>query len=725
MIKKNIKFYLFSFVIFSMIFFYSYSQEENTSIYMDFRNQKVSDIIYSIAEVCGESVFVDETVTGTVTFRFEDKDFESALSRFAEFCQLYITKKENVFYVSKIQLTVTANKAIHLNTENVLIEPLLNVLSRLTNTTIMYDTFPNTNVTIRVQEVSLEDVLNLIIVKLPNFGLERIASGYYLTKSAGNVTRRNIDVFTVSYVENFFSISIQNARFINVLETLFLKAKKEFSVFSNTSVQLENIFYSDKEFDELLSLLLAQVNCDYTIKDSVYYIFEVQKKDITKNFKETKIIQLKHINVESFMSVLPSELSGSGFIKIDKVSNSVVLNGSTIEINPIVDFVTKIDVPVVNRIFVRFDLKNVNAKEIAPLIPKSLLLADIIHTPSGKSFITQVTKESQSELEKFISVIDKKEFVQTVKLKYIKSEELLKSLPPSVKKENLIETNNTSVLFYRGDEEQYKDFCAELEKIDVPKEQIKYQILVIQRQKTDGINWATSFEANDSVEESGYSWHGLLSNIFNINFDIITQFGVQFAGKLNAELSTGKSRVLADTTLNGISEETITFSNTNTYRYRDIIISKEGEVFSSTTREIASGLTLNIKGWVSGDGMVTVKVDAQVSKQGTVSSSSKTETTNPPSTSEKKVSTSVRTKNGEPVVIGGLIQKEIDTTEKRVPILGSIPLLGMLFKTKTESIGETEFIIYLVPLVEKNNAEDITVNENLNRLQKKYGNNIE
>ncbi len=156
-----------------------------------------------------------------------------------------------------------------------------------------------------------------------------------------------------------------------------------------------------------------------------------------------------------------------------------------------------------------------------------------------------------------------------------------------------------------------------------------------------------------------------------------------------------------------------------------IIISKEGEVFSSTTREIASGLTLNIKGWVSGDGMVTVKVDAQVSKQGTVSSSSKTETTNPPSTSEKKVSTSVRTKNGEPVVIGGLIQKEIDTTEKRVPILGSIPLLGMLFKTKTESIGETEFIIYLVPLVEKNNAEDITVNENLNRLQKKYGNNIE
>ncbi|NLM01504.1 MAG: hypothetical protein GX220_08655 [Treponema sp.] len=692
---------------------------------MDFRNQKVSDIIYSIAELSGKSVFVDETVTGTVTFRFEDKDFESALYRFADFCQLYITKKDNIFYVSKVQLNVTSDKKIDLNTENVLIEALLNVLSRLTNTTILYDTFPHANVTIRVKGASLEDVLNLVIVKLPGFGLERVASGYYVTKSAGIAIRRNVDVFTVSNVDELFSISIQNARFVNVIETLFLKAKKEFSLFSNTSLQLENIFYTDKTFEELLSLLLVQGNCDYTIKDDIYYIFEVQKKDITKSFKETKIIRLKHINAETFMSVLPSELGGSGFIKIDRASNSVVLNGSLIEINPIVEFIAKIDVPMTDRFFARFDLKNIDVKEVAPLIPKSLLLSDIIQTPSGKSFITQVTKESKSALENFILVFDKKDFLQTVKLKYIKSEELLKLLPPSVQKENLIETNNKSILFFRGNETQYKDFCTELEKIDVPKEQIKYQILVIQRQKTDGVNWGTSFEANSTVEESGYTWHGLLSNIFNINFDIIAQFGVQFAGKLNAELSEGKSKVLADTTLNGISEETINFSNTNTYRYRDIVLGKDGDVYSSTTREIASGLMLDIKGWVSGEGMVTVKIDAQVSKQGNVNSSSKTETATPPPTSEKKVSTTVRTKTGEPVIIGGLIQKEIDTSEKRVPILGVIPLLGNFFKTKTTSTAETEFIIYLVPLVEKNNAEYLTETENLKRLQKKYAKDVQ
>ena len=148
---------------------------------------------------------------------------------------------------------------------------------------------------------------------------------------------------------------------------------------------------------------------------------------------------------------------------------------------------------------------------------------------------------------------------------------------------------------------------------------------------------------------------------------------------MNIELSEGKSKVLADTTLNGLSGETINFSNTNTYRYRDIIVNTEGDLYTSTTREIASGLTLNINGWASGDDMVTVKVDAQVSKQGSVDSSS-TDISNPPSTSEKKVSTSVRTKNGEPVIIGGLIQQEEDTTEKAIPILCKIPLIGNLFK---------------------------------------------
>jgi len=122
--------------------------------------------------------------------------------------------------------------------------------------------------------------------------------------------------------------------------------------------------------------------------------------------------------------------------------------------------------------------------------------------------------------------------------------------------------------------------------------------------------------------------------------------------------------------------------------------------------------------------MVTVKVDAQVSKQGSSesssSSSSTTDTTAPPSTTEKKISTNVRSKSGEPVVIGGLFQQEEDISQKRLPFLGKIPVLGNLFKSKVVSMVETEFIIYLVPFVEQVIEPELSEEENLERLKRKY-----
>ena len=701
-----------------LISFHAYA-ESDEKIFLDFRNQKISDIIYALADICEESVFVDETVIGNATFHFEDKNFSSALNRFADYCHLYVIYDNGVYKVSKISLNIVSKEKLSLNTEDVPIEPLLNVLSRNCNATILYDSLPVTNITIRVSDESLENILNLIIVKLPGYVLERVASGYYITRSSANSTRKNVDVFTISAVNDTYSLSIQKGNFINIIDTLFGKAGKEYSLLSKPNIQLENIVYSDKSFDEILLLLLEQASSDYVVENNIYRIFEVQKRDITKKYKNTEVVQLKNISTDTLLQLLPSDLNNSAFIKIDKVNGTVILFGSSFEIDPIISFINQVDVPSTGRKYKQFDIANLTVKEAVSLIPKSLLISDPIILPSNKGFVTLVTDENEKPLEDFIKVIDNLRENYAITLKYIKSDELLNSLPIGVSKENITLTNDPALIFFSGNQNQYDAFCNDLTVIDHPKQQIKYQLLVIQRQKTNGINWSTSLSSNSSDAESGYAWSGMLSNIFNINFDIISQFGVQFAGNLNAELSEGKSHVLADTTLNGISGESISFSNTNTYRYRDIVVNPSGDMYTSTAREIASGLILNINGWVSGDDMITVKIEAQVSKQGSTSSSS-TDTTNPPSTSEKKVSTNVRTRSGEPVIIGGLFQQEIDITEKKVPFLGSIPLLGNLFKSRTESVAETEFIIYLVPFVEKDNSEVLSEDENLNRLMNKY-----
>lgn len=721
---KNLFVKFFVLLILLSLGFPFYAQEESSSIYMDFRNQKISDIIYSVADVCGKSVIIDETVTGSATFRFEDSDFESALERFARHCSLYVEKNDGVYFVTKVQIRTIENGMLSVNAEDVQIAPFLNMLSRYTNRTVLSDSLPNTTVTIRVTEASLEDILNLAIVKLPGFCLERIADGFYITKSAGTSSRRSIDIFTMTESGGKFSCNIQKASFANVIEALFKKGCREYSLLSKPSATLENVSYTDREFNELLSLLLNQCSCDFSVRTDVYYIYEIQKKDVIKKFKETRIIRLKNMSLENLSSVMPNELNAQGFIKQDKSSNSIILTGSASEINPIEEFIKQIDVPLDDRNYKSFYFENANAKDAAALIPKELLLSDIIMLPSDNGFVTQVTNESCAKLSEFIAVIDSRKQSRAVRLKYIKSDELIKSLPQTAGKENVTETSEPTLIFFSGTDSQYEKFLADLNEIDRPKQQIKYQLLVIQRQKTGGLNAGSSFSAENTDSGAGSSWSGMLSNIFSINFDIISKFGVQFAGSLNAELSEGKSRVLADTTLNGISGESLSFSNTNTTRYRDIIVDTKGDLYTSTTREISSGLTLSINGWAGGDGMVTVKVDAQVSKQGSSESSSGSNAADamPPSTTEKKVSTNVRTKSGEPVVIGGLFQTEEEISEKRVPLLGKIPLLGWLFKKKVVSAVETEFVIYLVPSVE-NMAERETLSEkeNLLRLKRKYG----
>jgi len=75
-------------------------------------------------------------------------------------------------------------------------------------------------------------------------------------------------------------------------------------------------------------------------------------------------------------------------------------------------------------------------------------------------------------------------------------------------------------------------------------------------------------------------------------------------------------------------------------------------------------------------------------------------------TTKRSAKTSVVVKDNETIVIGGLIQDTERAIEKKVPLLGDIPGLGWLFKTKETTRGKTNLMILLTPQVIKD-PEDI------------------
>ena len=364
----------------------------------------------------------------------------------------------------------------------------------------------------------------------------------------------------------------------------------------------------------------------------------------------------------------------------------------------------------------KYELQYIEAKKFIDALPEGLKKNKIYILTDRNGFVIRCGEEEKKVVEEYIRILDEEPKATAVRLKYLSTEELLRNLPPSVNKESITVTSNPNILFFNGSEGRKAQFLKELELIDKPKTQIRYQLLVVQYEKSEDMNWTKSLEVKKSNGAPMSEFSGVMSNIFNINFDIVSKFGYQFIAKLSFELSENKARVLADTTLNGLTGEEVKFQNTNTFRYIDKTLDANGKPLYGSMREITSGLLLNIKGNVSGDEMITMEVNAQVSKQG---SGGVTSGVLPP-TSEKIVKTKVRTQSGTPIIIGGLLQAERNSTEKKVPGLGDIPIVGMLFKDTSGAETVTEMVIYIVPYLHREKDKKEKKSERLMRLYKKY-----
>ncbi|MHC4943432.1 MAG: hypothetical protein ACYTG7_10480 [Planctomycetota bacterium] len=106
---------------------------------------------------------------------------------------------------------------------------------------------------------------------------------------------------------------------------------------------------------------------------------------------------------------------------------------------------------------------------------------------------------------------------------------------------------------------------------------------------------------------------------------------------------------------------------------------------------LETGTQLRFRPFISGDGFVRLEIHPERSN-GIVDP-----TTGLPSENTSEVTTNIMVKDGDTVVIGGLIEEKDSIIEKSVPFLGSIPVLGRLFKYTENSTERTEIITLITP----------------------------
>ncbi|MGP1587595.1 MAG: type II secretion system protein GspD [Treponemataceae bacterium] len=720
--KKEIFFCIFSLIFLTSLFAQNEflpemgQKIESETIKLEFFNQKECDVLESIASIWCETVNIDSTINGVVSINFCDKTFESALERFCNFTGAFWHKENEVYYVSKIFIQVLdkpkseSSLKICIKAQDVLPEFLLKKLSGKTGLTIMNDAFPQGLISINKDQITITEVLEIFCLRFDGFEVENEKGIYFIRKKFTDMNLRKTDSrFTIKQKDDLYSVEIVRSNFNTVIYELFRKAGKEVALVNKNNVVLENIKFLNKNFETVFSMLLEISSCDFLEKENITFIFDIQARDASRSFKTIEMVNLKNICVTELVSLLPNELNITSVVKTNKNSNSIFLYGSSAEIKPILNFIKALDKKQNEKFYTTVVFNNIEVAKGIEMIPKSILLSQPVLIPNTSGFVILVDSEQEKELKNFVKMIDVPQNSMQVNLRYISGEEFLKFLPSKIDKNKVQITPDSNKIIFLGTKDQYEQLLECLEILDRPKKQIRYQLLVIQSQKSKNHNFAfnlklgngTKTENQGKIKTESSCVSGNLLNLFNVNFDVVSLFGLQAAVNFNMELGNSRAKILADTTLNGISGSDISFENKNIFRYRDIISdSKSTATCSSIVREISTGLVIKINGWVSGDEMISVKVNADLSKQGSSSNG------NLPCTSEKKVSTNIQTKSGKPIVISGLLQNENDDN-----FSGS---------SKRGSSSSTELIIYLTPFLEKDNFENFNENEQVKRLYEKY-----
>ncbi len=77
-----------------------------------------------------------------------------------------------------------------------------------------------------------------------------------------------------------------------------------------------------------------------------------------------------------------------------------------------------------------------------------------------------------------------------------------------------------------------------------------------------------------------------------------------------------------------------------------------------------------------------------------------------PTTNKRSATSTIIVKDKQTVVMGGLVQENLTSTENKVPLLGDIPLLGWLFKFQSKHPVKTNLLIFLTPYIVKE-SEDL------------------
>ncbi|MEW8508547.1 MAG: type II secretion system secretin GspD [Candidatus Thiodiazotropha sp.] len=283
----------------------------------------------------------------------------------------------------------------------------------------------------------------------------------------------------------------------------------------------------------------------------------------------------------------------------------------------------------------------------------------------------------------------------------------------------------SNALIITAPPDQFRALQAIIRKLDIRRAQVLVEAIIAEvsydKAKQLGVQWIVDGSPDDRGPIGVINLGS--PSISDIAGSVVAETGIPFGpgtslafGRFNSERINFAAVIQAlesDSTSNILSTPTIT---TLDNQEAEIVIgqnvpfitgsySSTGGVSNSvnpfqTVQREDVGLTLKVKPQINEGNSIQLEIEQEISSINASASSGTSDIV----TNKRTIKTVVIVDDGNTIVLGGLLEEDLQQTEEKVPVLGDIPLLGALFRANRTTKIKRNLMVFLRPVVIRDDA---------------------
>jgi len=473
----------------------------------------------------------------------------------------------------------------------------------------------------------------------------------------------------------------------------------------------------------------------------------------------TQIIPLAHTNADDLKKILSPLVSKTSVLISHAQSGMLIITDVQSNITRLLEIIEAVDVPSIGEETVIIPLIHADATTIAKSIKELFVqravkgtqtqTVKVIPYERTNSLIVFAPQSHIDKIQNLLKELDREVprgegKIRVYYLQHANAEEMVKvltSLPGDTKTTSnkntaaktapLLSSDvkvmadvETNALIITAPREEYLVLEDVIKKLDIPRRMVYMEALIMEVQVTKdfslGIQYGGSGNFADETGTLVGGFSGNESDPYNILTGIasdetslasgftlgVLKQGVEIGGVYFPNLGAVINAYKDDEDINIIAtpqilttdnkEASIKVGENVPYITSENTTTAQQDYTNYEYKDVATTLTITPQ--INQADVVRLDIGVEVIKLKDLNDGN-------PTTFTRTADTTVVVHNEETIVLGGMIGEDTSSGEYKVPLLGDIPILGWLFKTRTESETKTNLFIFITPHIVENPAE--------------------